>query len=235
MDIATAYERTWGFLPPRTCREMHAAGLFYSLRSPAALRLAVFEVYDAVTIARETPSFATASSPASSPSAATAAAIACSTPTPHRRHHPRPRLSPRRRWRHVCRAELRRVRLHARPRGRPPGASLRRRSRRRPSAHTRAPRPARPLAPPPLGPPRKGHARRRMADAPHLRRLAPARTRASPGSPRTSSSTFSPPIPERPPRSRPVTEPRDRWRASDEAHDPRACPSAPRDYIVILR
>ena len=51
MDIATAYERTWGFSPPRTCREMHAAGLF-DPRSPAALRLAVFEVYDAVTIAK---------------------------------------------------------------------------------------------------------------------------------------------------------------------------------------
>lgn len=49
MNIAEAYAAIWAFDPPRTCREMHAAGLFD--QRPRALEFAFFEVYDAVTIA----------------------------------------------------------------------------------------------------------------------------------------------------------------------------------------
>jgi hypothetical protein len=50
VDIASAYEATWKFAPPRKCREMHAAGLF-APRAPTELRLALFEVYTPATIA----------------------------------------------------------------------------------------------------------------------------------------------------------------------------------------
>jgi hypothetical protein len=50
MDIVAAYRTIWQFSPPRTCREMHAAGLFDG-SSPRALRFALFEVYPAEVIA----------------------------------------------------------------------------------------------------------------------------------------------------------------------------------------
>jgi hypothetical protein len=43
MDIGAAYLSAWSFAPPRSCREMHAAGLF-ATGSPGALRFASFEV-----------------------------------------------------------------------------------------------------------------------------------------------------------------------------------------------
>lgn len=49
MKIADAYTSAWEFSPPRKCREIHDAGLLAS--GPDALDLAVFEFYDAETIA----------------------------------------------------------------------------------------------------------------------------------------------------------------------------------------
>lgn len=49
MNVTEAYRSTWDFTPPRKCAEIHGAGLLSA--GPDALDVAVFEFYDAETIA----------------------------------------------------------------------------------------------------------------------------------------------------------------------------------------
>jgi hypothetical protein len=50
MDIAAAYAAAWNFSPPRSCRAMHAQGLF-AASGPAVLRFGTFEVHSPAMIA----------------------------------------------------------------------------------------------------------------------------------------------------------------------------------------